>query len=450
MNISELLSVLWHQKVTVLATMAVFILGAVGVLEVVTPQYQAKSTLALSTRSKNLNNLIFFQTIDSIMTVYATAAQTDATKSIAKRNLHGKLADISVRTFSGSPILEIVAKDSSPALARASAQQETDALEDRVAAGGVGFPSLHLQQIDRPTYPTTPVFPRRKLTIAVAALLGLAFGIGAALLRESLANKVRTHEELAEATGVSVLAEIPFESGLAQRVSPALLGAYPGVHGVIEAFRDLRTNLLFPTGKVSSVVITSPEGRQGKTTVSLGLAVTMARAGAHILLLDADLRRGTLSELLDLERRPGLREVLEGARPDAVIRTTALPGLDIMTGGGLLADPGELLAARFPELLKQLERAYDTVIVDTTPLVPVGDARIVSGAAAATVIVVGSGAASRTAVRQAVERLAQIAVTPSGSVLNKSRARHARGYYEGPQSTEDGSPDLTEKVHEQV
>jgi tyrosine-protein kinase len=449
MNVNEILSVLWHQKLVVIATVAVFIGAAIGVLQLVAPEYESTSTLALSPRSQDLNNLVFFQTIDSIIPIYGEAAVTDETKNIARTRLNGKLAHISVRTFSGAPILKIVARGENKTLVRDSAEAVTTALEQRIKGGGVGVAALRLEQIETPAYPTSPVFPRRNLTIAVAGLIGLAFGIALAFLRESLSNKVRTREDLAAATGVPVYAEVPLEGALGRRVSPSPLGSFSELHGVTEALRDLRTNLLFPSGKVSSVTITSPEGRHGKTTIALGLAVTMARAGARTLLVDADLRRGRLADLLDLARLPGLHEALDGARIDGVIRTTSLRELQVMTSGRLVADPGELLAARFPDLLRDLEREYDTVVVDTTPLVSVGDARVVASVASATVIVASSGATSQGAIRDAVERLALIAVTPTGAVLNKSRSRQARGYYGRP-SKDDSEDVAAERVREPV
>jgi tyrosine-protein kinase len=450
MNVNEILSVLWHQKVVVLASVAAFIAIAIGVLQLVTPQYESTATLALSPKSQNLTNLVFFQTIDSIVPIYATAAETDETKNLAKARLGGRLADISVRTFSGAPILKIDAQSTDKALAQDSAQTITEVLKARVDSGNVGVKSLRLEEIDRPSFPKSPVFPRQALTIAIAAVLGLAFGIGAAFLRESLSNKVRSRQDLSEAAGVPVYAEVPLEGELARSVSTGLLLSHPALHGVTEALRDLRTNLLFSSGNVSSVAITSPEGRHGKTTVALGLAVTMARAGTRTLLIDADLRRGRLADALGIDRAPGLYEVLNGARLPDAIRHTSLPELDVMASGRLVTDPGELLAATFPQLLRELEREYDTVVIDTTPLVPVGDARIVASVSAATLLVATAGAASRSSVRQAVERLALIDVAPSGAVLNKSRSRQARGYYGHTDADESGQGAASEQIRERV
>lgn len=449
MNVNEILSVLWHRKLVLITIFAVFVGGSIAALKLVHKKYESTSTVALSPRELN-NDLVFFQTIDSIVPIYAAAAETEQTKDIARSRLGGHLAAISVRTFAGAPILKIVGRSGSRTLAQTSAQAVTTALQERVDSGEVGVPSLKLEQIDQPAYPTTPVFPRTKLTIAVGALLGLAFGIAAALLRESLASKIRTREDLADAAAVPVFAEIPRERALGGEITPEVFISNPSLHSVTEALRDLRTNLLFPTDGVSSIAVTSPEGSHGKTTVAIGLAVTMARAGARTVLVDADLRRGRLSDMPNIDRVPGLHEVLEGAGLDAAIRSTSLPGLDILTGGRLVTDPGELFAARFPEILHRLESEYDAVVVDTTPVLPVNDARVVAGAASATLLVAAAGSASRSAVRAAVERLALIAVAPTAAVLNKSRSRQAQSYYGRGERPKSRGGSSSSRVRERV
>lgn len=449
MNVNEILAVLWHRKLTLIVVIAVFIGGAFGALKLLHPKYESTSTLALS--PKNLtNDLAFFQTIDTIMPIYAEAAQTDQTEAIARSRLGGRLESISVRTFTGAPILKIVARGRNKALVQESAAAVTRALQERVASGEVGVPALKLDEIDKPHYPTSPVFPRKKLTYAVAALLGLAFGIAAALLRETFANKVRTRDEVAAAAGVPVYAEIPRESALAKRLPPEQFAANPSLRSVTEALRDLRTNLLFPAGHVGSVAVTSPEGSHGKTTVALGLAVTMARAGTSTILVDADLRKGRLADVMGIDRAPGLHDVLEGARLDSAIRSTTVPHLDVLTGGRLATDPGELLSTRFADVVRRLEEEYELIVIDTTPLVPVNDARVVARAAETTLLVVSAGSTSRSAIRTAVERLALIDRGPTAVVLNKSRSKQAKGYYGRPKKPDDRGAASPPKVGERV
>jgi len=109
MNVNEILSVLWHRKLVLVSVLAIFVGVAIGVLKIVNPVYESTSTLALSPRNLT-NDLVFFQTIDSIVPIYAAAAETEQTKDIARGRLGGRLAGISVRTFTGAPILKIVGR----------------------------------------------------------------------------------------------------------------------------------------------------------------------------------------------------------------------------------------------------------------------------------------------------------------------------------------------------
>lgn len=429
MNLTEILSVLWHRKLVVLGVTVLVIGCAVGALQLITPQYKATSTLALEPQRLG-NDLLFFQTIDSITPIYAAAAESETTLAAAKAQNGGQLADISVRTFAQSPIFKIDGQSTDASLAQSSAQSVTDVLQARVKAGEVGIASLQLSQIDKPTVPTSPVFPNKKLTIAVAVLLGLGLGVAAALLMERFTSRIRTRADLAEASGLPIYAELPRQGSLS-RVTPELLTNSPSLRSINEALRDLRTNLAFAgNGEIETVAVTSPEGSHGKTTVAFGLAVAIARSGAKTLLIDADLRRGRIAEMLDVPRIPGLYEAMNGsALGPGVIRQTALPNLDLMTGGRLVSDPGELLATRFAQVLTELRPRYEAIVIDTTPVVPVNDGRVVANLTKATVLVASAGGATRRSVEEAVSRLSLIAVTPTAAVLNKSRSRQARGYY---------------------
>jgi succinoglycan biosynthesis transport protein ExoP len=429
MNLTEILSVLWHRKLVVLGVTVLAIACAVAALRLVTPEYESTSTLALAPQNLN-NDLVFFQTIDAIVPIYAAAATSETTLDQARSENGGELADMSVRTFQQTPIFKIDARSTDKQLAQESAQSVTDVLNQRVEAGEVGIPSLRLTQIDQPALPTSPVFPNEKLTLAVAVLLGLGLGVAAALLMERFTSRVRTRADLAEASGLPIYAELPRQGALA-RVTPELLTNSPALRSINESLRDLRTNLTFAgNGDIETVAVTSPEGSHGKTTVAFGLAVAIARSGSKTLLIDADLRRGRIAEMLDVARIPGLYEAMNGSElGPGVIRHTALPNLDLITGGRLVSDPGELLATRFADVLKELQQRYDAIVIDTTPVIPVNDGRVVAGLSKETVLVASAGGATRRAVQDAVNRLALIGVTPTAAVLNKSRSRQARGYY---------------------
>lgn len=430
MDLNELIGVLWRRKWTILLTTAALMIAAGVALRVVTPVYESTSTLALSPTDTE-QGLIFFGISDAVVPIYADAATSGTTRDEAERRL-GDLATISVRTFSGTPIIKLSARDPDPELARRSAQAVTDVLLER-AADDIGIRSLVLTQLDRPVVGTEPVFPRTRLALAVALLIGLAFGIGLALLRETLTTKVDTPEELGRVSDAPVYGEIPTEPAIASFTSPEVLAENPLLRGVSEALRELRTNLLFSEGSLSSVVVTSPEGSHGKTTIAFGLAVTVARAGTRVILVDGDLRRGRVSELVGIERSPGLMEVLKGTPLKEVVRHTSLETLDIVTGGRRGGDPGELLTSEFPAILAQLQKQYEAVIIDATPLVPISDARIMARYANSVIVVANAGTATRRQIKRALERLSLISLEPTAVVLNNYKAPGGTSYYALPE-----------------
>jgi capsular exopolysaccharide synthesis family protein len=428
MDLSELFQVLWRRKVIVAVVATIVVCIAFGSLRYVTPLYESTSTLAL--RPRNPNDIQFLITLEQTVPVYATAANARVTRSMAAQELRGELAQsISVRTFGANPVMKIKARDADAGVASRSAQAVTNAVIERVKNGEVGIPALDLIQIDRPVEATDPVFPRYWLTLAIAALLGVSFGVAAALLRENLTSKVETADALAHLAGAPCFAEIPNEPVVGRVSSPDELTTDPRLRALSEALRDLRTNLLFSEGTFSSVVVTSPEGSHGKTTVAFGLAATLARSGSRTLLVDGDLRKGRVAELLDIPREQGLNEVLRGTPPEEVIQHTSMPTLDVLTGGHLQDDPGELLTTEFSSVLPRLTRMYEVVVVDTTPLVPVNDARIIASFADTTVIVANAASTTRRQIRTAVERLALISVKPTAVVLNGSKTKRGAGYY---------------------
>ena len=188
------------------------------------------------------------------------------------------------------------------------------------------------------------------------------------------------------------------------------------------------------------VVITSPDGSHGKTTVAFGLAATLARAGTKTLLVDADLRRGRVAELLELQRSPGPdgRPARRGpARGGGPPRQPT--GSTCSSAGARSADPGELLTNEFPSLLARLEREYEAIVIDChagDPDQRREDRRPLRGRDAARR---QGRLAPRRQVRAAVERLELISVKPTAAVLNYSSEVSRSNYYVQPDR--GGRPD---------
>jgi receptor protein-tyrosine kinase len=432
---NDLLRVFWRRKLLVIIVMLLVVGPAYAATKLVSPEYEATATLAVSP-AKGPNDISAFLILDQVVPLYADQATSRTTLDLARQLAGGSLCGINAQTFKGTGIFKIKSRCTSRAKAQRSAAAVASVLLTRAESGDIGVSSMTLTEPDPPALPGSPVFPRTKLTLLVAALLGLGLGLAAAVLRESLTTKIESADDLAEVAGVPVYAEIPAESAVLKLHRPEDLATQPRLRIVAEAFRDLRTNLLFTDEGIRSVLITSPDGSHGKTTVAFGLAATLARSGMRTLLIDADLRRGRVAELLELSRSPGLMDVLLGSIELEEALQTTEDGLQVLVGGRRAADPGELLTSAFPPLLTRLEREYEAVIIDSTPVIPISDARIVARYADATILVARAGFALRRQVRAAVERLGLINVKVTAAVLNYSTGVRSSSYYVQPTGEE--------------
>jgi Mrp family chromosome partitioning ATPase/capsular polysaccharide biosynthesis protein len=237
------------------------------------------------------------------------------------------------------------------------------------------------------------------LALAIGVLLGIAF----AFLREALDSRVRSADELGRRLGQPLLARLP-EPPRRLRGSRSLVALAEPNSPQAEAFRMLRTNLDFATldGEVRSIMITSAEEKEGKSTTAANLAVMLARRGRCVVLVDLDLRRPFLHKFFNLELRPGITDVALARVPieDAINRIPVIPSdeiadragltsrnghvagdgfLEVITAGTDPADPGDFAGSVvLATVLHSLRERADMVIVDSPPLLPVGDAMTLS------------------------------------------------------------------------
>jgi capsular exopolysaccharide synthesis family protein len=427
MDLIELLKLIWRWKLVVVAVTIVVIGAAYGVLQLVTPLYESETTLVIEPVEED-PDFFLFSNIDSITPVYADAATSQTTVTAAENQLGRAVDEVTIDTIQGTPLLKLHARDSDPAEAQRSAQAVTDALLARVDSGEIGVASLTLSQLDRASLPGEAAYPRERLTLLVAGVLGLFLGVGAAFLGEALGARVSTVEGAEEVLGIPCFAEIPTDPALSHVFLPDALGVDVRLRRLHEALRDLRTNLQLEDDRFHSILVTSPDGRHGKSTISTGLALTIAQSGKRTLLIDADLRRGRVSELVGLPPTAGLVEALHGAPLAELVRPTKAPELHVLTRGAVVDDPGDLLRS-YPSVLRQIRERYEVVVVDTTPVAPVNDARILASFTDAVLLVVSAETATRRKLRAAMSRLELLSVRPVAFVLNRSRSRSGSDYY---------------------
>jgi capsular exopolysaccharide synthesis family protein len=275
------------------------------------------------------------------------------------------------------------------------AKQDTSALSAQLAADSAilaaltaNYNSTAAQQVQginsvrvasQATPPLLPAWPNKSMNIALGGFAGLLVGITVAVLFEYLDQGLRNEEDVRRKLGLPTLGVIPrFRPG-AQHNGPrnhraALMAG--------EAYRRLRTNLLFSTidTPLSSVLITSTSLAEGKTRTAANLAGVVAASGQRVLLIDADLHRPSQHRLFGRPLRDGISDFLLAASrsEDLVLNgqhRTEHPNLALLTAGTIPPNPSELLASRqFPGVLRNLERHYDLVVIDTPPVTAVTDA----------------------------------------------------------------------------
>lgn len=428
MNFSELVQVLWRRKAIALAALTAVMFVAFASLALQDKQYKSTSTLALVPEDQ-VNAIYILSQASTIAPLYAEAVTSELTLAPARAEVRpARLAKINVRSFSTTPVLKIEATSSSSRVAQRSAEAVTSSFLNRLENGQVGVPQLRVQPLDTPALPTTPFSPQPKLVLSFGLLLGLGLGVGTALAWDNLARRVEEADELVKITGMPLYGEIPSSRSIPDVDSAEKLVGDQSLRLIAEALRDLRTNIQFTEGGARSVLVTSPEGRHGKTTISFGLAVMFARTGARTLLVDGDLRRGRLADLLHLPTSPGLSDTLEGLPPTSAVQDSGFPSLSVMTSGELLDDPAELLENSFFSVLHRLERDFDVIVIDGTPLLPINDARILARYTGVRLMVVSTGAVTRRQLRTALERLSIIAVPLTAAVLNNVKVTKRSSY----------------------
>jgi succinoglycan biosynthesis transport protein ExoP len=259
------------------------------------------------------------------------------------------------------------------------------------------------------------------------AVLGFAIGFALSVLREMTMNCFRTPDEIHEDLGVQALAHIPpmthsLRSPRKGGVAGSIVTLSKPRSRHAEAFRALRTNLLFLHQEDHQVLqVTSPLPGDGKTTVAVNLAVSIAQSGKSVLLIDADMRRPKVAEVLDVPESPGLSEVLQGKLEveAAIARLEQAPGLDILSAGDPIANPCELLTQpTFPELLEQLRREYDYVVVDSPPILAVSDPAVIAPRSDGVLVVLRIKRNSRDLANRSFELLKTVNAPIIGVVAN--------------------------------
>jgi succinoglycan biosynthesis transport protein ExoP len=297
------------------------------------------------------------------------------------------------------------------------------------------------------------------LNLGLALALGLCCAVGVAFLLEHLDNTLKSAADVERFLRLPALAMIP----AAESVNGHRRGVYalasrskrlgngdgeslqkpegwvridqagPKTSALSEAFRSLRTSVLLSSAErpPRSLLVTSAQPSEGKTTVSFNLSISLTQLGRRVLLIDADLRRPNIHRALGIRGAQGVVSYLTGQQDwPAVVIPTSVNGLEVIPCGPVPPNPAELLSSdRMRELIRQATAEYDTVVLDSPPLLNVADGRVLATQVEGVVLVVKGNATPRELAQRAQGYARDVGANIIGVVLNNIDVRQGDYYY---------------------
>jgi len=295
--------------------------------------------------------------------------------------------------------------------------------------------------------PHAPVGPQRMRNIMIAFILALVSGIGLAFLLDFLDDTIKSVDDVDRYIHLPALALIPAASekprlrGTPSPAAPSHTTALAMVGDVrspiAEAYRHLRTSLLLSSAGTppKTILVTSSQPSEGKTTTAINTAFMLAQTGAEILIIDCDLRRPRLHAQFNLSNVRGLTNCLSGDADDleSIIQTyDKQPNLKVLPSGPIPPNPAELLGSdEMRGLLTRLSQKFTHIIVDSPPAISFTDASILSTFVDGVILVVHGGRSSRAVVRRAKQQLLDVGAHIFGVVLNNVKIESHDYYYAG-------------------
>ncbi len=441
MTIQDYLRVLREQWVVVLLALALGLAGAAAVHLLRPTEYTAKLTLYVSAQSGDTASTAYqgAQLSQQRVTSYVELVQS---RRVAEDVVSRLQLPVTPETLAGrvtaasaldSVLIDVSVRDVSPASAAVTAnavgQVFTELVDELERPVDPAAPQAVAVRVVQPAAePVGPSSTGLPVTLALGLLVGLAVGVAGAVARNALDTSIKSPEQLRFAAGAPNLGTIAHDAAVPRR---PLTVHEDSQSPRAEAFRQLRTNLQFidvdTPRKV--IVVTSALPNEGKTTTVTNLAIALALAGNRVLVVDADLRRPKVATLLGVDRTAGLTSVLSGrVEVGRVIQPWG--GLfDVLASGPLPPNPSELLASdHMNKVLTELREQYDTVLVDSPPLLPVTDAAAVAPATDGAILVCRFKQTTRSEVESAVGALSAVGAPLLGTVFTMVPSTGPRSY----------------------
>ncbi|MBX3205028.1 MAG: polysaccharide biosynthesis tyrosine autokinase [Labilithrix sp.] len=308
----------------------------------------------------------------------------------------------------------------------------------------------NIRLIDTPIEPKAPIAPRVSTNVGIGFLAGLILGIALALLREVLDNTLKVPEDLEKRLDVTFLGLLPEmddedidgnRKGRRKRarrikteLAPELLVHERPASGTAEAARSLRTNLMFmnPDKPYRRLLVTSAAPSEGKTTVAVSIAISLAQGGQRVCIIDCDLRRPRLHRIFGRAGDIGLMNAIVGeATIEEVAKPTVVPNLYCIPCGPIPPNSADVVASeRFKHLLDELGEHFDRIVLDSPPVVAVTDSAILSTLVDGVILVVRAFKTTFGLARSGLRTLRDVDAPIAGAVLNAVNLDRHEYYYQ--------------------
>ena len=310
-----------------------------------------------------------------------------------------------------------------------------------------GVPVSNMQITERADLPDTPSYPLRQRNLMLATVLGLFLGVALALFLEYMDQSISTPEEVWQAAGVPTLGVVPHIKSLRRRIygygylpkrsaansvahprpvqghssSQHLMVAYHPLSILSESYRIIHTMLLAYSEKPPQVILlTSAHPGEGKTVTTVNLAITLAQSGHTVVVIDADLRKGSCHTLLGQHNQRGLSQILtDSLTLEEGLQVPLVAGFSFLPRGAIVPNPAVLLRShRMKEVVEVLRERFDFVLIDSAPAIAVSDAAVLSQLSDGVLLIIRGQRTTTEAARRVVERLEAMHAQILGVVLN--------------------------------
>lgn len=313
-----------------------------------------------------------------------------------------------------------------------------------------------------------PVSVGRNRKLLIAICLAIALGLGISYLFEYFDNTIQNESEIVNKYGLPVFGSIPVlsidslrksrygfafgyggdedddsheqgdvprknENSVKKNINPTLLNFHKATSPVSEAYRSVRTSMQFIAQDRNQkiFVISSSVASEGKSLTTYNMGVSFAQKSLKTLVIDADLRRASQHKILNIERVPGLTDILLGDKTlDEAVRETDTEGLYIITAGRSVNSPAELLSSHTMEkFLEEQKSKFDIILVDTPPISPVMDSRYLANFTGGMVLIIKAESTKTPIFEHCLSLLRRLDVKILGVIMNQTNFRYGKGYY---------------------